>query len=1545
MSFWDSITTEADSIKSGISDFFKPLVSPYNSGGMEFPVGQGLNADQTKTANEKIATPNLAKDNSFWGSVKNEFSPTTEPQDVRLPFQATPRESFAPPIVKQLGQLGFGTIEVIPKASAIIGGEFANKFAPGEVKANIDLRRLGFETPNYTTASKEVTDAINNGENPWLAGLRIVSDKTLDLSFGADLLSGLSKMSTGLLLNGPTARVEAQNIVDAYKQNINTALKRLKDSPEAAWGDQLAKKERTLAELTNAKNEAEKVLKEQGAPTAIDRARISTSRYTDLLGRQTPLTQNFWSEIVKPDVNLKTPTFNTSPILDPKLLGGTREVPNQPPAFGMSTKAVENVPASSAEEAGSKYFNDVIKPKQDAGEAVVIGADDLKDYFGRDYNVANHPIYSKAANDLFEKSVSESPNDTVKFTVGGTGSGKSDFLVPELSNNFNGVVYDSTGFNYEGIKKQINYAISKGKTPEVYAIIPDLSRSRAYTFLRELEGKHPVTETAFVRTHSKVVDTLKKLIDDGVDVNVLDTRNLHTREDVQNAAYHDNPIDLLNKVGYTEDNVKKAIKAITKENAQAFVGKGQGTTGEIPAQNRATQGLTRIDKYKEAVERAKTGEVFGLRNQNIPIKEGKPVQEFDSGKKLEKTSKTLEDISKRTGKNSPIDFRGNTFEDLEQAQTKLEIMRDAIDNNPIQSLEKYEAKSGIFKGELPEVLGKSAEDIKNTKLYGKYKDSNVLDFMKSGDKYIQEAGFNDSEEARAAYQQFKDMKEEYKQNLRDHIKDVKAYDDFTKQDVKSLQKLADQRIIGLDELEPPKVRGDLQSPKLDFRKWKDVGTLRLVRDTFERNLEKIAPKEDADALKKFIVDPVRANELARTKFSNQLKSNLQNRLKDWGIKRNTANDELIQKFGERQISLDELKKASPNKWQEIESAANHFRNIYDDLLDTWNAERKKFGFPAIPKVPNYFRHFDEINFFVKNYGFLRSQDELPSEIAGKTEFFKPGKPFTTAELHRTGNSTKYSAIGGFNNYIDSVSKQIFHMDSVQRGRALEKYMDNSSKLARTIGEPLKLSNVVANFREYVNNGLAGKTATLDRAIESTIGRPALRGFQTISKLIGKNIIVGNVSTALSHLVSLPLIGATTDKIPLMKGAMTTLTSPLTKGAFTLIDGQESSFLTRRYPMEEIMPTKPKTAENTLSYLFQATDKFKARMAVAGKYYEGIKDGLDPKSAMKQADTYGGKVLGDYSVGQKPNIMNTKTASLLAQFQLGLNDSLSVLMHDIPHEEGKSWNVASKLIQFAIFSYLFNLTLKNIRGAGKGIDPIDLGMTLTGLNDEGAGQSNFARFGLAAKDLAGELPFTSVGTGNFPLATSISQPIKDLVAGNYGKAAEGVLANFASPIGGGLQAKKTIEGAEAIKQGGTFGPSGKLEFKQDEGTVGKIKTLLFGKYASSAAQDYFNRVGVKANQEAPMKKIFDQVQTLKQAGKTDEAQKLVDGLSDKDYATYKTIRSDALRANTINAEKDMFSTAMKIKSLSDSGKTDEAQAIVDDMTDEEYRIYQLTKKKL
>ncbi len=61
----------------------------------------------------------------------------------------------------------------------------------------------------------------------------------------------------------------------------------------------------------------------------------------------------------------------------------------------------------SADEAADLYFNQKIGPEIKEGKAQIIGADDMKDHFGKDYDNSRHGIYSGGANKIYQRLLAE----------------------------------------------------------------------------------------------------------------------------------------------------------------------------------------------------------------------------------------------------------------------------------------------------------------------------------------------------------------------------------------------------------------------------------------------------------------------------------------------------------------------------------------------------------------------------------------------------------------------------------------------------------------------------------------------------------------------------------------------------------------------------------------------------------------------------------------------------------------------------------------------------------------------------------------------------------------------------------------------------------------------------------------------------------------------------------------------------------------------------------------------------------------------------------
>lgn len=889
----------------------------------------------------------------------------------------------------------------------------------------------------------------------------------------------------------------------------------------------------------------------------------------------------------------------------------------------------------------------------------------------------------------------------------------------------------------------------------------------------------------------------------------------------------------------------------------------------------------------------------------------------------------------------------NQLKAYQEKMSQYEVMKEAHDNHPLKDLEKHVAKSGQNKGLLPSVGEGKSKFAKNG--------DTVIDALSPYHMSDNQKPLTDE-----VVQKFNDEYLPKKAQLAKMKTELKADEIRLKEMAKTAAEEIEQaRVEKLDEAithanngaYPLPVRGGIVAPEVIWSGFNDKAAPFLSRDTMERNLEKIAPdKATAAKLNDFLVNHIRGNELARVKYSNQLKTEIRGKMKDFGIKINSDDDKLTMLFGEGQISITELQSATKN-WKNVQKAADYSRGLYDKMLDNWNVMRQAYGYRAVMPVKNYFRHFKEVSEFTKFTGFLTNDSQLPTEISGKTQFFRPGKPFSTAELHRMGSSTKYSTIGGFDNYIDSVSQQMFHIDSIQRGKALINYLEDAAVATKGAPDAVNLPNFMANLREYTQL-VAGKSASLDRAIESTLGRPAVKFVQGLEDWFGRNAILGNISAAVSHMIPMVFNVATVEKIPLTKGLMDTVMAPVKgNGSLTHVDGQESSYMVRRYPERYIQKTLFQKEQETLGFVFQTVDQFISRLAVSSKYYEGIGKGLSPEAAMKQADNYTQRVIGDRSIGNLPNIMKTKSLSLLTKFQVEINDNFSVLVHDIPQWGGESkykWRTASMLLQFAIYSYLFNQLIKNIKGSGKGFDPINIFQTLLGTNDEGAGKTFVDRAKTAGVAALGEMPFSSLFTGQFPVPSAITT----IINGNGSMWSK--LGSFGvafNPLGGGVQVKKTVQGIQAYEKGQATDTKGNPTFKINQNLPNAVRAALFGASSFPEKGTYSNSLvqlkDLNSMTSSKDKAFLPKYNEIMQLGATDPdgANAKWDALSDADKATFKRITTSRKAQATISTQRNILPTVQKVMSLIKSGDKAGADKIWEGLDETQQKAFTSVYNKL
>ncbi|HEC66224.1 MAG TPA: hypothetical protein ENI23_13115 [bacterium] len=92
-------------------------------------------------------------------------------------------------------------------------------------------------------------------------------------------------------------------------------------------------------------------------------------------------------------------------------------------------------------------------------------------------------------------------------------------------------------------------------------------------------------------------------------------------------------------------------------------------------------------------------------------------------------------------------------------------------------------------------------------------------------------------------------------------------------------------------------------------------------------------------------------------------------------------------------------------------------------------------------------------------------------------------------------------------------------------------------------------------------------------------------------------------------------------------------------------------------------------------------------------------------------------------------------------------------------------------------------------------------------------------------------------------------------------------------------------------------------------------------------------------------LYEEAQMLLKEGKAQEAQAIVNNLSDEDYEIYKKMKSSDKRRQTTARQIDIFPTVKHIQDLLREGKQTEAQQAVDQLTNEEYEVYIKVKEQL
>lgn len=644
--------------------------------------------------------------------------------------------------------------------------------------------------------------------------------------------------------------------------------------------------------------------------------------------------------------------------------------------------------------------------------------------------------------------------------------------------------------------------------------------------------------------------------------------------------------------------------------------------------------------------------------------------------------------------------------------------------------------------------------------------------------------------------------------------------------------------------------------------------------------------------------------------------------------------------------------------KKIEEAAAGYKKAYNEFYDLINEFLVSHGYDPIGYVKGYAPHMQPEKAqegtakFLKLIGIDAQVSELPTAIAGRTDSFRPGKQWNPYFLERTKTSNdnvEYDAVGGYESYVNYMANVLYHTDDIMKLREMSKYfrgkyardgisdriaqareMHNASleqkigflESADRIAEGTRLTeeqadaaldkyidslfeniNGMTKYGQFVSvlddytNKLAGKRTTGDRTIEHEVGRTALNIGNKLTKIFGESTIVGNLSSALNQTAQIPMLTAEVGVGNVAEAVRDIVTGE------TKADGWEgeSDFLTGKRGIDQLTETKGLGKVMDVAAIpFEAVDDVASRVIVRAKYLQEVKNGATHEEAMRAADEYASRMVGNRIQGAKPMAFEGSRLSqkVLTTFQLEVANAWSHITHDLPMEyqtmaktQGK--NVAVKkftglAMKYLLEAFLFNRLTEWIYGGTPA--PFDAIGYVTGAIGAGEGLSTnkylltaldnaleaaTGERGLgtekpdggfdteaAAKQLgytvSGDIPFLSnalsaVGASdsNMPLPTIPLKTGADVAKMVVGKDAdtrkeaaqklvEDAPKELKTWLPMGNQIYKTGKGVETLVRGGAYsgyGDSARLKYPVDtSGPKGLLKGTQMVLFGPNATQD-------------------------------------------------------------------------------------------------------------
>ena len=495
---------------------------------------------------------------------------------------------------------------------------------------------------------------------------------------------------------------------------------------------------------------------------------------------------------------------------------------------------------------------------------------------------------------------------------------------------------------------------------------------------------------------------------------------------------------------------------------------------------------------------------------------------------------------------------------------------------------------------------------------------------------------------------------------------------------------------------------------------------------------------------------------------------------------------------------------------------------------------------------------------------------------------------------------------GFDNYSQGALDWIYHLEDIQKRRAVENYIRYShsdegiqarikevyadkgidaneaqAQIEQILSEAKNpLNNFVQDFTTKTNV-LAGKKTSFDRTIEQYTNRHIYSVMTNVQNRMSANMVLANVRSALTNFIPITQSWAQVSPLRSLQATKDTIANAIKDDGMI----NKSDFLTNRLrEVDNLYNTVWDKALDKAGIMFEVIDNFSSQVIWRSKYNQNIAKGMSESEAIKNADQFAENVMAGRSKGNEPTLFTAKNPLVKAftMFQLEVNNQYGYFFKDVPNDlkaETNHWklNLAKGYTTAFIGAYVYNALFEKIAGSGAALDPIgiieDLLKDLGLLGDDDEEEDTVTTVTNLTENVVKELPFVGglLGGGRIPISSALPYKDKGFMGGfeafaedvsnfakddwsgakNIGEEMMNPLLNIGLPVGGG-QLKKTVQGLKMFNTdeehpvAGSYTNSGNLRFPVDDTLANRIQAGIFGQYASKNAREYFD------NDYAPLK---------------------------------------------------------------------------------------------